>query len=261
VVDERYREALKAAGIASFADVLGFSGGELVRDKGVRTIHRVVAPGPSPVTLYLKRHLRGCAREALRALLSGKRPRSAAAEEWRAIHRLRAAGVETMEPVGYGEDVSFAPFRPSFIITAGVGGKRLEDHVLSLRGKSVEKRSIIAAVADCARRMHAAGLNHRDFYLSHLFLREEKGRRVGLALIDLQRVQERARGFNRWVVKDLAALNYSAPPSAVSRADRMRFLHRYLGRRALDRAGKRLARRILRKTERIRRHDAKRRTK
>jgi heptose I phosphotransferase len=256
VLYEHYRGALEALGLDSFTGVMAFAGGEPVRDKGTRTIVRIVIPGRLPETLYLKRHSRGSLRETLRALLSGRRPLSAAAEEWRAIERLRAAGIATMEPVAYGESAALASLRPSFIITAGVGGQRLEERVRFLRGKFREKRSIIAALANCARRMHCAGLNHRDFYLSHIFLLTGDAR-VRPVLIDLQRVQTRARGFNRWVVKDLAALNYSSPPPAVTRADRMRFLCRYLGRRALDRSGKRFARRIARKAERISRHDAK----
>jgi hypothetical protein len=45
----------------------------------------------------------------------------------------------------------------------------------------------------------------------------------------------------------------------VTRADRARFLLGYLGLRTLDAGGRRLARRVMRKTERIRRHDMKKR--
>jgi membrane-associated phospholipid phosphatase len=105
--------------------------------------------------------------------------------------------------------------------------------------------------------MHGAGFTHRDLYLCHLFLRPDGG----LTLIDLQRVTRGGPGHRRRAVKDLAALNYSAPSPAVTRADRMRFLLAYLGRRRLGAAGGRLARRIVRKTERIRRHDANKRAR
>ncbi|MEJ2745762.1 MAG: lipopolysaccharide kinase InaA family protein, partial [bacterium] len=171
-----------------------------------------------------------------------------------AVSRVRAAGIETMMPVAFGESRRLPWRGPSFILTAEVGGKRLEDYVRLLCGKFREKRGIIAALADCARRLHRAGLNHRDLYLSHVFLRAS-----GPALIDLQRVESNARGTNRWVVKDLAALNYSSPASVVSRTDRMRFLLRYLGVETLDADGKAFLKRIHRKTERIRRHDLKKR--
>jgi heptose I phosphotransferase len=76
-------------------------------------------------------------------------------------------------------------------------------------------------------------------------------------LIDLQRVQYRRCWRHRWVVKDLGQLNYSAPPEAISRTDRLRFLKSYF---QIDRLGKRerrLVRRVMAKTARIARHDAR----
>ncbi|MCX6338375.1 MAG: hypothetical protein NTX71_00455 [Candidatus Aureabacteria bacterium] len=256
VVDDRYRDRLKALGLDSFTAFMDFAGGELVRDKGIRTIERVTLGGEHPERLYLKRHTRGSLREALNELLSGRWPSSAAAHEREAIVKLRAAGVETMTAPAFGERRWFPWRGPSFIVTVEIGGRRLEDYVRFLCGKFREKRGIIAALADGVRRMHRAGLNHRDLYLSHVFL-QSSGGGFRPALIDLQRVQQKARGANRWVVKDLAALNYSSPSSAVSRADRMRFLHRYLDTMKLDAGGKAFLRRIARKTEMIRRHDLK----
>ena len=73
----------------------------------------------------------------------------------------------------------------------------------------------------------------------------------------LQRVRRGRARLARRAVKDIAALNYSAPSPAVTRADRMRFLLAYLGLRTLDAAGRRFAVRVAGKTERIRRHDMK----
>ncbi len=53
-------------------------------------------------------------------------------------------------------------------------------------------------------------------------------------LTDLQRVfRPRLRG-ERWLIKDLASLNYSAPAGLIARADRLRWLKRYLGVAKLD---------------------------
>jgi len=256
VVDDCSLDRFKALGLDSFTAFMDFTGAELVRDKGIRTIERVTLPGEHPMTLYLKRHHRGFLREAVRELLGGRCPSSAAAQEWDAISKSHAAGIETMTPLAFGERRWFPWVGPSFIVTAEIDGVRLEDHVKNLCGKFMEKRGIIAPLADCVRRMHRAGLNHRDFYLSHIFL-QTSAQGFRPALIDLQRVQQKARGWNRWVVKDLAALNYSSPASTVSRADRMRFLHRYLDTAKLDKRGKAFLRRINRKTEKIRRHDLK----
>ena len=58
-------------------------------------------------------------------------------------------------------------------------------------------------------------------------------------------------------MKDLAALNYSADWLVFSSLDRARFLKIYLEETGFDRGWKKTARRIMRKTARIRRHDEK----
>ncbi|MDD5556503.1 MAG: lipopolysaccharide kinase InaA family protein [bacterium] len=256
IVAERYRDLLAALGLRAFDDFIRFAGGEPVREKGDRSIVRLSPPGSPP--LYLKRHAPGTVLGALRALLSGARPLAPAVAEWEAIAAARAAGVATMEPIAVGSRARRPALGPSFLVTAAAPGLRLEGEGRFFRGKFRERRDIIAALADTARRMHAAGLNHRDFYLSHIFLDPAGGGRR-IVLIDLQRLQRRARGRNRWVVKDLAALNYSSPAPEVSRTDRLFFLRRYLRAARLDAAARRFARRIAAKTARIRAHDMKRR--
>jgi len=274
-IDPRWLPALRARGLDSYSALISFAGDGPAREKRRRRIARVVFSAPPPggasaaqgtpetppaapaPLLYLKQHLRTPLREALGDLFAGKAPRSAARREWEAIAALRRAGLDTMAPVALGERRRFPWLGGSFIATEGVSGTRLEDFAASFRGHFREKRCILLSLARCARLMHGAGFTHRDFYLCHLFLRSDGG----LTLIDLQRVTRGGPGHRRRAVKDLAALNYSAPSPAVTRADRMRFLLAYLGRRRSGAAGRRLARRIARKTERIRRHDANKRAR
>lgn len=260
IIDPRYAETLACRGLDSFSALMDFPGDGPAREKGTRRIARVVLPAPPAATLYLKQHLRDPIREALADLLRGRMPRSAARREWEAIAALRAAGVGTMAPVALGERRRFPWLGGSFILTAGVEGTRLEDYARGFTGNFREKRCILSSLAGCARLMHGAGFTHRDFYLCHVFLLPPiKG--GGLALIDLQRVRRNARRCGHRVIKDLAALNYSAPSPAVTRTDRARFLLAYLGQRALDAEGRRFARRIAKKTKRIRRHDLKRKAR
>ncbi len=94
------------------------------------------------------------------------------------------------------------------------------------------------------QKMHACGFNHRDLYLCHI-LRDGRG---DLYIVDLHRVQHRAAVPERWRVKDIAALNYSAPAGIISRTDRLRFLKTYLGTDRLTARDKRFALKILKKT-------------
>jgi hypothetical protein len=75
-----------------------------------------------------------------------------------------------------------------------------------------------------------------------------------LFVIDLGRVRRRRRLGRRWIVKDLAQLNFSAP--WLSQQDRTQFLTTYLGR-PLSATDRPLIRRIERKTAAIARHTRK----
>ena len=77
-------------------------------------------------------------------------------------------------------------------------------------------------------RFHALGYVHRDLYLSHVFFDATAPPPHRLRLIDLQRVLRPVWRKRRWIVKDLAALNYSTPTTMASRTDRLRWLRSYL---------------------------------
>ena len=109
-------------------------------------------------------------------------------------------------------------------------------------------------------RLHTGGYVHRDLYLSHIFFDPDAPLDDALCLIDLQRMIRPAVNRRRWIVKDLAALNYSASPTRgdaigpsdlVSQADRLRWLKLYLGAVKLDGSARRLAYRVIGKTMRI----------
>jgi hypothetical protein len=102
--------------------------------------------------------------------------------------------------------------------------------------------------------MHRGGMNHRDYYLCHLHILPEAQPWPKLFVIDLNRADRRKKVGQRWIVKDIAALNYSAPEAIFSRSDRLRFLKVYLGVDRLDAYGRRLAVKVLRKTQKIARH-------
>ena len=96
---------------------------------------------------------------------------------------------------------------------------------------------------------------YQDFYLTHLMVPADDPEGE-LFVIDLGRVRRRRRLGKRWIVKDLAQLNYSTPH--LSRDDRLRFLETYLAR-PLSRTDRPFIDRIERKTESIARHSRKNR--
>jgi hypothetical protein len=200
-------------------------------------------------TLYLKRHTYPNA-DAKRGGL----------REWNNIQSLSVAGILCPEPVAVGSGrIRGEPC--SFLITREVPGMPLDAYLLSRYAKPVapqllaEKRALIRELAAFARRFHQTGFHHKDFYLGHMYVSPQGDPDKRFYLIDLQRVG-RARFFRRrWIVKDLAAMNYSATRDFATAGDRLRFLLGYLGLVQLTPSSKQLIRAILRKTERIRKHD------
>jgi heptose I phosphotransferase len=173
--------------------------------------------------------------EILKNLLSGRLPVLGAGNEWRALERLKALGVDTMRAVAFGERGSNPARQQSFIITEELAPTvSLEDYCHDWRAvppAPTFKRALIRRVAEMARLMHGGGVNHRDFYICHflLHLPVDTGA-PRLSLIDLHRAQVREKTPRRWRDKDLAALYFSALDIGLTRRDCLRFLKTYFAR-------------------------------
>ena len=167
---------------------------------------------------------------------------------------LKRAGIDSMRVVAYGEQV-VGGVTESFFMTEELAGYRPLDDFIRWRFMPAAERtrfdhdleSLAFAIADVARRFHAVGFNHRDFYCCHFFVQEVDAEGFAIRLIDLQRVEKRRWLRRRWIVKDLAQLAYSAPRERVTRTMRMAFIKRYLGVKRLGPAEKKLIRRVLRR--------------
>ncbi len=212
-------------------------------------------------TVYLKRYDRPPRSASAAAQRSGWPARSIAGIEWAVLHALADGGIPSIEPIALGEAFDGRRERCSVLLTAAVPGESLERLVVTHPEEiAARRRALIAATAALVARLHGMGLVHRDLYLSHLFADLDAPGDLSVRLIDVQRVFRPARWrLGRWVVKDLASLNYSAPEELVSRADRVRWLRAYVGVSKLSARDRRLIRRIVAKTRRIARHDERRR--
>lgn len=225
------------------------------RVPGRSTVELAIDGAKGTCRLFLKRFEKAPLRERLMPWLHGKPAIWGAAHEWDAIVRFRAAGLPTVTPVALGT----CGGRSLLVTLALEGAQSLLDWVARqapLGGASAQEafardlRTLTVEVAQIARQMHRLGWHHQDFYLNHL-LRCGNG---SVHVIDLGRARQHRHLARRWMIKDLAQLDFSArnlPCKA-----RLRFLHAYLGRK-LDRRDRRLIGRILAKSRRIARHTAR----
>ena len=160
--------------------------------------------------------------------------------EWIAIERLKDIGVTTLELVGYGVTGLNPARRRSFIITLDFGPNISLESLAQMWSTTPPditlKRTIIRKVAEIARRLHANGLNHRDFYLPHFLLKLSGGAPdldesdVSIGLIDLHRVQIRNKTPRSWVIKDLGGLYFSSMDARLTKRDLFHFIKAYSGR-------------------------------
>ena len=252
---------LQAYGLDTFQAVYNYQGGKILKQRDRRTLIKLELDHPGRrAQLFLKKHEPVSVRQKLWSWLKLRSPISPGRHEWQNIRALEKLGIESLPVIAFGEEKKAGA---SFLLSLALADERTTDGFIRERFQlplSEEdlalKRQLIGALANLARAFHGAGFNHRDFYLSHFYLRQPTPGDFRLRLIDLQRMERRCCLRGRWLVKDLAALNYSAP-DVIRPADKIRFFRRYRKIDTLRPRDKRLVRSILRKTQRIRAHDLK----
>jgi tRNA A-37 threonylcarbamoyl transferase component Bud32 len=260
LVHRDHLDALTAAGLDSFDALMIAPGEAVLHKKGLAGWRQRVALSVGDRRLYLKRYTKPPWHEQARQRLRGF---GATAEvEWHWLRELPGLGLPGPQPVAYGCRRRAGLERQSLLLTDAVPGTSLERWVPDqLDGPLADrafKTSLAADLAGLVARLHASRLVHRDLYLSHVFIDEDADGAARLCLIDLQRVIRPRLRWRRWMIKDLAALDYSTPAAAASSADRLRFWLRYRGAQSLTPGDKPIIRAIVRKARRIARHSARR---
>jgi hypothetical protein len=264
---------LRANGLDSFERIMSAPEGQMRRDFPGRRTSRLEWRRPDGTTqaVFLKRYYPdylSSGRKVLRRLGwpgSGDEARA----EWDAVGQLVALGIPTLEVIACGQDSSSdRTVRSSFLMTAELTAAE-EAHRYAARLSSTNRRRLLLRVAEMARRLHAAGLVHKDLYLGHYMVMPaagavygghvENGAEPRIALIDLQRVTRPRCCGRRWRVKDLAALLYSSLKAGATRSDVAAAFRVYRGNRRLDREHRALAKSVWRRVAwlktRVPKHD------
>lgn len=224
---EQYRHLFPETGLRELCALEG----EVFKRIQNRRTFRVQRSGRG---FFLKCHQGVGWGEIFKNLFSLRLPVLGAGNEWRAIHRLRELGVETMQPVAYGKEGWNPAGLRSLLVTEElhdcVSLEQYTDHWRREPPTPVEKRLLIRRLGTIARILHENGVNHRDFYICHFLIRlpwDGSDENLRLYLIDLHRVQCRRRTPRRWIIKDLGSLWFSAMELGLSRRDLLRFLQQY----------------------------------
>lgn len=186
---------------------------------------------------FLKYH-RGIGwREAIKNWLTLKVPILGASNEWQAINKLAALAIPSLTPVAYGEKGWWPLQKNSFLITEELTAtenlETLAQHWQQHPEYLHLKRYLIQQLAEIARRIHQAGMNHRDFYICHFLVKAQqvkaftKNTELPVYLIDLHRVQIRDKVPPRWLIKDIGSLYFSVMHLSLTKTDKLRFVKAY----------------------------------
>ncbi|MFK8069232.1 MAG: lipopolysaccharide core heptose(I) kinase RfaP [Gammaproteobacteria bacterium] len=177
--------------------------------------------------------------EIIKNLIQLRRPVISAKNEWRAIKFLQQQQIQTMSIAAYGEQGINPAKKLSFLVTDDLTDTMSLEHL----GKQWQERSptftskniLIKKLASIAKKMHENGLNHRDFYLCHFLLDQSFSdhniieEKTLLFLIDLHRAEIRKKTPERWIIKDLGSLYFSAMEVPLTQRDIFRFMKTYTG--------------------------------
>ena len=177
---------------------------------------------------FVKIHKSASWQSAFNELFGGQTPRFGAEAEWRAVRAFQKLDIPTIEPYLYAKrGTSFLNHR-SLLISKSLEKKVSLEHFST--SNPVFKRLLIKKIAEISRKMHLAGINHRDFYLCHFLMDQDISKGPLLHLIDLHRAQEREKVPRRWLIKDLGSLLFSSLLKGLTRRDLLRFVRYYSDR-------------------------------
>lgn len=158
--------------------------------------------------VYYRKWHRGVGwQEIIKNCLQLRLPVLGASNEWHALNKLQALSIPSLIPVAYGMRGKNPARQQSFIVTRELSDVIQLDHFFEQYSVGVKaKHRILIRLADIARELHGAGINHRDFYLCHFMLKiafvADQTGEPELYLIDLHRAQLRPKVPERWRVKD-----------------------------------------------------------
>jgi len=144
------------------------------------------------------------------------------------ILQLKQARVAALVPVYFAARTIEGAQR-AVLVTESLDGFTPLDEVSQTSLGHKARRQLLKAVAVLIRRLHAQRLQHNCLYPKHIFVKEN-AQGYEARLIDLEKTKRRL--FERTaMVRDLDSLNRHA--RGWSAADRLFFLHSYLGTREL----------------------------
>ena len=211
-VNEDFLELLKYNNLLTADKLWSKEGEDVKKQRKERGTERIILKDPKTdkdIETYIKRYKPLPLKEYFKSITSFRPIHiKGAYHEWDAIAAFHNRKLPTMQPIAVAETE-----HGTCNLTLGITNyTRASEIFKQLKDKPDEprKQDLIKKIAELAKNMHSAGFGHQDFYLVHMFIKEQNNDEF--FLIDLQRLIIQKNLSKRWRVKDLAQLYYSAAP-------------------------------------------------
>ena len=234
-IDPAWKALLGEHGEGDLRSFLTWESGVLLESENGSEVWRVsvVDSAGGGRTFYLKKYficsVKRFRRELFRGAFFG---RSKAQREFHNLERLRDFGIDVTTPVAFGEERSLGRLTQCFLMTEEVPESSNLDEVLvetlpekKPRLSKLNRQSLIAMLAETARKMHRNGFVHRGFFFRNILVSGNRFNRI--FVFDAPR----GRKWPSWLLgrkpeKDLATID-SAATVFFRRTERLRFYLRY----------------------------------
>lgn len=261
-VDEDYKDGFEKLGLTSINAVFSFSGGKDLTKNNLapyrsRFEFEMDAPGKK---FFLKRYENPPISIQLDKWFSRHDRVSCGLFDLEPTKRLTACGIGAAKIIAYGQQWDGLFEKRSFLITEEIANaqsleKELPDcfYAEPTESSSKQRQDFIVAFAKFIRGFHNTALRHRDLYLCHIFY----DGRGNFSLIDLSRAFEPLFFGEKYRIKDIAQLYYSAPGKYFSEDDRLMFYLAYAGKAKLGWTDKIFIWQVKNKVEQMAGHDKK----
>ncbi len=261
-IDADYKAAFEETGLTCIDAVFSFAAGKSLSKSNLapfRSRLQFEINSPS-ATLFLKRYDKPPILTQVRNWLSHRSRKSCSFLEFESANELAEAGINTLKIISYGQQWGRLFEKRSFVITEKIPNAESLERKLPdcFNGPATvenlkPRRNFITQLADFVKNFHQRNFRHRDLYFSHIFYSDDGE----FYLIDLARVFKPLFSRQRFRIKDIAQLHYSAPAKHFSNTDRLRFYFRYTGHKKLTTKDKIFIHQVINKAERMARHDKK----
>lgn len=196
---DEYKEIFANSGLEKFEDFFGYADGEIINKNNKRDVLRFTLDGGGcEKVFFMKRFFNPHFKDMIFTWRVFGRPCSQAMCECNNANILLDNGINTYQPVYYGERKVLGIERKSLLVTEKLKGVCLTDFVSGhwKQLSSDQKREIINLMAETAARIHNAGINFPDLYIWHFFITPYRPADDGnyeLAVIDLHRMEHNVK--------------------------------------------------------------------